>query len=229
MQGPDADDPACAQRPVEPVTEGPIGGLRIGIAGGFFEQYAGPEAQDAVAVVARALGATRRVEIEAAGRARAAAYVITTVEGGSLHLERLRTRPQDFDPATRDRLIAGCMVPGAHYVRAQRFRRWYRERVLRLFGEVDVILAAATPQSAPLIGQSTIELNGETVPARATLGVLTQPISFIGLPVVAVPVIRPSAPGAMPIGVQVIAAPWREDVALHVALALERMGVSVSR
>ncbi len=229
MQGPDADDPACAQRPAEPVTEGAIEGLRIGIAGGFFEQYAGPEARDAVAVVAHALGSTRRVEIEAAGVARAAAYVITTVEGGSLHLERLRTRPQDFDPATRDRLIAGCMVPGAHYVQAQRFRRWYRERVLRLFEEVDVILAAATPQSAPLIGQATIELNGETVPARATLGVLTQPISFIGLPVAAVPVVRPSAPGAMPIGVQVIAAPWREDVALRVALALERMGVSISR
>jgi 1-carboxybiuret hydrolase len=48
----------------------------------------------------------------------------------------------------------------------------------------------------------------------------TQPISFIGLPVVAVPV--PLAP--MPIGVQLIAAPWREDIALRAAYALERMG-----
>jgi 1-carboxybiuret hydrolase len=28
----------------------------------------------------------------------------------------------------------------------------------------------------------------------------------------------------MPIGVQIIAAPWREDVALRVAFALEKMG-----
>src|SRR5262249_54123933 len=55
----------------------------------------------------------------------------------------------------------------------------------------------------------------------ANLGIYTQPISFIGLPVVAVPV--PFKP--LPIGVQIIAAPWREDVALKVARALERTGV----
>ena len=52
----------------------------------------------------------------------------------------------------------------------------------------------------------------------------TQPISFIGLPVVAVPV--PLKP--MPIGVQIIAAPWREDIALRVAYALERSGVAAA-
>jgi Asp-tRNA(Asn)/Glu-tRNA(Gln) amidotransferase A subunit family amidase len=56
---------------------------------------------------------------------------------------------------------------------------------------------------------------------RANLGIYTQPISFIGLPVVAVPV--PLTP--LPIGVQIIAAPWREDVALRVAHALEASGV----
>jgi aspartyl-tRNA(Asn)/glutamyl-tRNA(Gln) amidotransferase subunit A len=56
---------------------------------------------------------------------------------------------------------------------------------------------------------------------RANLGIYTQPISFIGLPVVAVPV--PLTP--MPIGVQIIAAPWREDVALRIAHALEQTGV----
>jgi aspartyl-tRNA(Asn)/glutamyl-tRNA(Gln) amidotransferase subunit A len=59
------------------------------------------------------------------------------------------------------------------------------------------------------------------MPVRANLGLYTQPISFIGLPVVAVPV--PLEP--MPIAVQIIAAPWREDVALRIAYALERMGV----
>jgi 1-carboxybiuret hydrolase len=32
----------------------------------------------------------------------------------------------------------------------------------------------------------------------------------------------------MPIGVQVIAAPWREDIALRVAYALEKMGVAAA-
>lgn len=56
---------------------------------------------------------------------------------------------------------------------------------------------------------------------RPNIGIHTQPISFIGLPVAAVPV--PLNP--MPIGVQIIAAPWREDVVLRVAYALEQAGV----
>ncbi|KRR30373.1 AtzE family amidohydrolase [Bradyrhizobium retamae] len=223
MQGPDADDAACTTRPVEPVApllaQG-IDGLRVAVAGGYFQKNVFPEAVEAVARIAKALNATKTVEIPEAARARAAAYVITTTEGASLHLDRLRQRPNDFDPAVRDRLIAGAMVPAPLVDRAQKFRRWYRERVLELFQSVDVIIAPATPCIAPKLGQVTFTLDGVELPVRANIGIHTQPISFIGLPVVAVPV--PLEP--MPIGVQIIAAPWREDIALRVAHALERMG-----
>ena len=78
--------------------------------------------------------------------------------------------------------------------------------------------------TAPEIGQQTFWLDGVEVPVRPNLGIYTQPISFIGLPVVAVPV--PLSP--MPIGVQIIAAPWREDVGLRIAYALEQAGVCVA-
>ncbi|MBI5320388.1 MAG: AtzE family amidohydrolase [Bradyrhizobium sp.] len=227
MQGGDADDAACTTRPVEPVTaqlvQG-VGGLKVAIAGGYFQNNLFPEAQEAVARVAGALGATETVVIPEAARARAAAYIITTTEGASLHLDRLRKRPRDFDPAVRDRLIAGAMVPAVLVDRAQKFRRWYRAKVLELFKSVDVILAPATPCVAPKLGQATFVLDGVELPVRANIGIHTQPISFIGLPVVAVPV--PLEP--MPIGVQVIAAPWREDIALRVAHALEKMGVAAA-
>lgn len=224
MQGPDADDAACTTRPIEPATgqiELGISGLKVAIAGDYFQQNIFPEAQEAVARVAKALGATETVILPEAARARAAAYIITTTEGASLHLDRLRKRPEDFDPAVRDRLIAGAMVPAVLVDRAQKFRRWYRAKVLELFQSVDVILAPATPCVAPKLGQVTFTLDGVELPVRANIGIHTQPISFIGLPVVAVPV--PLKP--MPIGVQVIAAPWREDIALRVAAALEKMDV----
>jgi aspartyl-tRNA(Asn)/glutamyl-tRNA(Gln) amidotransferase subunit A len=224
MQGPDADDAACTTRPAEPVAallaQG-IGDLRVAIAGGYFQNNVFPEAVEAVARLAKALGATRTVEIPEAARARAAAYVITTTEGASLHLDRLRKRAGDFDPAVRDRLLAGAMIPAPLVDRAQKFRRWYRARVLELFRTVDVTLAPATPCVAPKLGQVNFVLDGVQMPVRANIGIHTQPISFIGLPVVAVPV--PLEP--MPIGVQIIAAPWREDIALRVAHALERIGV----
>ncbi len=227
MQGPDADDAACSTRAVEPASallSQDVSGLRIAVAGGYFQKNVFPEAVEAVARVTKALGATRTVEIPEAARARAAAYVITTAEGASLHLDRLRRRPNDFDPAVRDRLLAGAMIPAPLIDRAQKFRRWYRAQVLELFRTVDVIIAPATPCVAPKLGQVTFMLDGVELPVRANIGIHTQPISFIGLPVVAVPV--PLEP--MPIGVQIIAAPWREDIALRVAFALERMGVAAA-
>lgn len=224
MQGPDPDDGACTTRGVEPVTpllDESISGLRVAIAGGHFQKNVFPEAVEAVSRVAKALGATQVVDIPEASRARAAAYVITTTEGAALHLDRLRKRPNDFDPAVRDRLIAGAMVPAALVDRAQKFRRWYRAQLAELFKSVDVLLAPATPCTAPKLGQVNFNLDGVELPVRANIGIHTQPISFIGLPVVAVPV--PLEP--LPIGVQIICAPWREDIALRVAHALEKMGV----
>ena len=227
MQGHDGDDPVCADRPAEPVT--PLlargaDGLRIAVAGGYFGKGAFAEARTALERVAAALGANREIDIPEAERGRAAAYVITAAEGASLHLDRLRTRADDFDPAVRDRLIAGAMVPAPLVMQAQKFRRWYREQVLELFKGVDAILAPATPCTAPRIGQQTFVLDGVELPVRANLGLYTQPISFVGLPVAAVPV--PLEP--LPIGVQIIAAPWREDVALRIAHALEREGVAAA-
>lgn len=227
MQGPDADDAACTTRGLEPtlpLITNPVSDLRIAIAGGYFQKNVFPEAVEAIGRVAKALGATKVVDVPEAARARAAAYVITTTEGASLHLDRLRRRPNDFDPAVRDRLIAGAMVPAPLVDRAQKFRRWYRAQFAEIFKSVDVLIAPATPCTAPKLGQVNFNLDGVELPVRANIGIHTQPISFIGLPVVAVPV--PLQP--LPIGVQIIAAPWREDIALRVAYALEKMGAAAA-
>ena len=228
MQGPDALDPACADRPAEPVLpvlEDGAAGLRIAVASGYFQDIALPEALAALQTVASALHATREVELPGAAQARAAAYVMTASEGSALHLDRLRRRPQDFDPAVRDRLLAGALIPAALVMQAHKFRRRFHGDMLRVFEQVDVILAPATPGSAPLLGQQSFESGGVCLPVRANYGLYTQPISFAGLPVVAAPVFG----AGLPVGVQVIAAPWREDLALRVARVLEREGVCVAR
>jgi aspartyl-tRNA(Asn)/glutamyl-tRNA(Gln) amidotransferase subunit A len=226
LQGHDPADPVSVKRPAEPAApelEKGADGLRIAVAADYFERGGAPEAHQAVETVAVSLQATRRVAIPEAQRARAAAYVITASEGGALHRLRLAARAADFDPATRDRFIAGALIPAAWYVQAQRFRRWYRARVLELFRDVDVLLAPATPVTAPKLGQVTMTLGGTELPVRANLGLFTQPISFIGLPVAVAPV---QCPGGLPIGVQIIAAPWREGDTLRVAYELERRGIA---
>ena len=159
-------------------------------------------------------------------RARAAAFVITNAEGAALHLPDLRRRAEDFEPLSRDRFLAGALLPAAWVMQAQRLRHWFSQQVAKLFASVDILLAAATPCAATPIGSEWIDINGQRLPTRPSMGLLTQPISCIGLPVCTVPVKQ--AEGALPLGVQVIAAPWREDLVLRVAAALERAGVVAS-
>ncbi len=225
MQGFDEADPVAVRRPLE-ATAGRLergsAGLRIAVADGYFAGDAEP--REMMEIAARALGVTKRVTIADTAAARAAAFLITMAEGASLHRQRLETRLDDFDPAVSERLLAGTLLPAAWIERAQRFRRAYRDRVLALFAEVDVILAPSTPMRAPKIGQQTAMIAGVEMPVRPHLGVFTQPISFIGLPVVAVPITVPGQ--GLPIGLQAIAAPWREDNALRVARQLEKAGVA---
>ncbi len=226
MQGHDSRDPACTPRAVElagPGLEAGAGGLRIARLGGYFDHHIGEAAAAAVETVCGALGASATIEWPEVARARAAAFVITATEGGALHLPSLRERPDAFDPLIRDRLIAGALTPAAWYLAAQRLRSWFRDRVLESFAHCDLLVAAATPVPATPIGTETLELAGEKLPLRPSLGLLTQPISFIGLPVVTVPVRQN---GGLPIGVQLIAPPWHEARALRVARALELAGIA---
>jgi AtzE family amidohydrolase len=228
LQGADPDDPACAMRPPELVTptlrQG-FGGIRIAVATGYFSNQGVPDAFAAVERVAKTLGASQRIEVPAAGLARAAAMIVTSVEGAELHLPDLIAHAAGFDPMTRARFLAGALAPGAWYAHAQRLRRWYCQELTELFRNVDVVLAPATPYPAFPIGQGLIELGGQQLPAAGHLGVFTQPFSFAGLPTVAAPVVQT---GSLPLGVQIVAAPWREDLAFQVAAAAEERGVLVS-
>jgi amidase/aspartyl-tRNA(Asn)/glutamyl-tRNA(Gln) amidotransferase subunit A len=228
MQGLDAEDPAQVARPVEPtvpVLDRGAEGLRIGVLGGWFRQMALPAAIAAVDRCAQALGTDRVVEWPEVDRARTAAFLITNAEGAALHLPDLKARAHDFEPLSRDRFIAGALLPAAWIVQAQRVRHWFARQVAASFETVDVVLAPATPCTSPVIGTEWLEINGMKLPARASMGLLTQPVSCIGLPVATVPLwgLDPAQPH-LPIGVQVIAAPWREDLCLRVARTLEHLG-----
>lgn len=228
MQSPDALDPACHALRVQPVTESlprSAHGLRIGRLSGYFDEFATPSAIEVAKTAARTLNAAEGVQWPEPGLARAAAFITSAAEGGRLHLTDLKTKVHDFEPLNVDRFIAGALQPAAWYLRAQQFRRVYRDKVNALFEHWDVLIAPATPLSAPPLGAEWLEINGQQLPCRPSIGLLSQPISFSGCPVVTAPM-WPSGTGGMPIGVQLIAAPWREDLALRAAQALQDAGVA---
>jgi AtzE family amidohydrolase len=225
LQGPDARDLVCTERPTVQTArdlDQPLEGLRIARLDDHFEQGMQPEVAAGLATVTAALNIRQTVTLPESARARAAAYLITASEGSQLHLSRLQTRLMEFDPATRDRFVAGALMPASWYLQAQRFRRWFQQHVRRLFDHVDILIAPTTPCVAPFIDQETMDIAGESVLVRPHLGLYTQPLSFIGLPVLSVPV---APAGTLPVGVQIIAAPNQEACILRVAQWLETQQV----
>jgi AtzE family amidohydrolase len=180
--------------------------LKVGRLGGWFTRNLSADMADTLDRIALALAADE-VEFPEVAAARSAAFVMTAVEGGTLHLPDLCQRALDFDPATRDRLIAGAMVPASAYRDAERFRAWFRAQVATIFDRFDVLIAPVTGDVAPRIDHPFVEVDGALMPARSHLGLFTQPLSFIGLPVLAVPLARP---GSLSLGIQLIAAPGGE-------------------
>jgi aspartyl-tRNA(Asn)/glutamyl-tRNA(Gln) amidotransferase subunit A len=205
-----------AGREVSPTGNAP----RLARLGGRFRENADPDQLAAIDAIAPG---SPLVELPEIARARSAAFLITAYEGGTLHRETLAANAMAFDPQVRDRLLAGALLPDALYAEAQAFCAEYRARIAALVADYDVLLAPATPTVAPLVEDPRIEIDGALSPARADLGIHTQPISFTGLPSLAVPLYRP---GKLPIGLQLIGGPGREADLFAFAATLEGQGVT---
>jgi len=229
LQGPDAADPAQIPMPVAltmPGLEQGITGMRIATLGGWFDGPQTPAARAAVAAVAQALGSSGTAIWEDAESTRAAAFLITSSEGAGFRLPELLTRLEEFEPLTQDRLLAGALLPAAWIFHAQRVRAVGQASMRALLADWDILIAPATPTPATPIGQDMLEMEGVTMPLRPSMGLYTQPISAIGLPVLTVPL--QNAQGVLPIGVQLIGRPWQEATLFRAARLLEQAGLCVA-
>lgn len=222
-----ADLAACFEAAAEesPWSEalaiGEVADVRIGIVGGYFEQNLSSEGARALALAAKAFPKAESIAFPEPARARAAAVLVNASESAGPHLQRLRTRADDFDPLTRDRFLAHALLPAAWYFRAQAFRRWHKTEVLRLLQVHPVLLFPATPCIAPPIGTRTLAIDGVEQPTGPSLGLYTQPLAALDCPVLSVPI----ATGSLPVGVQLLAAPGHERLLFAIAAYLERLGV----
>ena len=204
------------------VLDAPDAPLRLAQLDGWFASDVDAAFGEAFGRIGEEFGGLPSVSLPDVEAGRAAAFLITASHGGHLHLENLQTRSDEFDPATRDRFIAGCMLPAEVVAKAEGFAESFRAKARAMFDEHDVLIAPATHGSAPLIDHPMMQLGGREVPARANLGMLAQPISLTHFPVLTVPLLRP---GLLPLGIQLICAPGREAILFQLAEALEQAGI----
>ena len=215
------DDLALVTRVLGRTVDGGDGAVPAAMLGGFFARNLAPEMITALAALAAALDAPT-VELDDVQRARSAAFLITARGGGRRHLPELQARPMAFDPQVRDRLIAGATLSEDDIAPAMAFRATFLETALALFDRYPVLIAPSTFGPAPLIASPFVMVDGEQTPARNNLGLYAQPLSFIGLPVIAAPL---AVPG-LPLGVQLIGRPGSEPMLFAFARTLVERGLT---
>ncbi|WP_150697319.1 AtzE family amidohydrolase [Pandoraea terrae] len=224
MQGYDATDRSHAREPVTRIGEDaasrPRHPMRVGVLTGYFETFADANARRAVRRAAACFDAVTDVAIDAETieRVRDAAMIVSNVEVAAAHEALLAGHAAQCSPRLRTRLLAGSLSPAIWYGRALAWREQWQALIGALFDWFDVLLAPATPYAAPRFGTAHVDVGGVAMAPAKTLGMLTQPISFAGLPVVTAPVFDA---GELPLGVQLIAAPWREDHCFAAARRIE--------
>ena len=220
IAGYDQKDPWAADGPLpDPLAgldEG-IKGVGIAILTDFLGDDVEPEVRRAVrnaAEVLAELGADLvEAEMPGAGEAAERANRLILAEALSVHLEDLDATPERFGEDVRRRLELGREISGVEVARAIAAMRSWRVEMLDHFDRLDLILTPTTSEGAPPIAGS------EMIETTARLTRFTYPWSLAGLPAMSVPCGLDAA--GMPIGMQLVAAPWRDDLLLAAAAAFQ--------
>jgi len=130
----------------------------------------------------------------------------------------MRTRRQGFGTEVRRRIMLGTYALSsgyydAYYLKAQKVRTLIKRDFDDAFSKCDAIVSATSPVVAFPIGSRT-----EDPLSMYLCDVLTLGGNLAGLPGISVPC---GMSQGLPVGLQVLAPQWREDVALRVARAYE--------
>jgi aspartyl-tRNA(Asn)/glutamyl-tRNA(Gln) amidotransferase subunit A len=221
MAGYDEDDPHCANVPVDDYVrhlENGARGLRIALAEGPYIEKSDPEVLEGVeeaAEIFSQVGATlSKVSAEYLHDAALANGQMTVADAATYHRERLSEHPEMFGADVRQRLEMGRDLSAAGYVLARRTQSGIRRQLEQLFGDYDLLMLPATPSAAPLIE------GGDAVEFARRLTRFTSPFNLTGFPAIAVPCGFTRM--GLPIGLQLVAAPWCEARLLQAARAYER-------
>ena len=130
-----------------------------------------------------------------------------------------RTRAREIGQDVRSRLELGEAVNAPQYILAQRIRRKVRGHFLDLFRKVDALVTPQLPITAPRIGEANVAIGKTTEAVPSALTRFTRIYNLVGLPALSLPCGFSAA--GMPIGLQIAAKPFAEEIVLRLGHAYE--------
>jgi aspartyl-tRNA(Asn)/glutamyl-tRNA(Gln) amidotransferase subunit A len=252
LAGIDPSDSTCSARPVpdyERALTGDVKGLRIGVPKEYFVEGMQPEVEksvrDALANLQKAGARTIEISLPHTAYAVAAYYLVATAEA-SANLSRYdgirfglrvpaennielyeKSRAQGFGAEVKRRIMLGTFALSAgyydaYYLKGQKVRTLIRRDFEHAFETCDVVMAPVAPTTAFKLGEKTDD------PLTMYLSdIFTISVNLAGLPGMSMPCGYDNA--GLPIGLQIIGAPFSEETIFRVGDAYEKLGAFTSR
>jgi aspartyl-tRNA(Asn)/glutamyl-tRNA(Gln) amidotransferase subunit A len=225
IAGHDRRDETSSRRPVPPYVprEGcSIRGLAVGVPENFYFDRLEADVRTAVEnAIARAesLGAEiRPVRLPDIDAINTVARLILLAEASAVYEPLLSDRSR-FGADVLSLLDQGRLLPATDYVNAQRLRRRMRDEFNAVWREVDCLLTPTTANTAPEIGQTRVLLGNQEEDVRLASTRLVRSFNLLGLPALSIPCGLGST--GLPIGLQIVGAPFEEGLVLRIGAALE--------
>ena len=144
---------------------------------------------------------------------------LSSAEAYAYHASFVTRSPDLYQPATLARIQSGANISADDALRAGRDLQASREAIRKIFDEVDVLLTPTVPIPPPAIADLR-EHPDNLRPQELIMLRNTRPFNVWGIPTISVPC--GFTKDGLPIGLQLAAAPGREDVLLQAAQAYEQ-------
>ncbi|MFD3734171.1 amidase [Streptomyces sp. NPDC058632] len=231
--GHDPCDPASVSGPMlDRFPGGDLRGLKVGVPRNHYFDRVTPEVEESVRGAIERLAELGAelvdVEIPMARYIQAVQWGLMVPEATAYHERSLRATPDLYAADVRILLEAGELTSAGDYLRAQRARTMMRDAWARMFDGIDVLAAPTVPMTAAEAGQETVEwADGTTEAVSDSYVRLCAPANITGVPALTLPVGDDRA--GLPIGMQLMARPFRDATVLRVGRAYEESVAGAGR
>ena len=199
-----------------------LNGVRVGVPTNFyFDRIDGEVAVSVTSAIShmQRLGA-RIFELAVPDpvHMNAAARVVQLSETAAVYADH--NDPSQFSMETWALLEQGRRIAAYDYVNASRMRMKFRREWDAVWTNIDVVAIPTTPTVAPLLNEKKLTIDGQEEDVRLATTRLVRAINYIGEPALSMPCGTNSL--GLPIGLQLVAAPFAEPRLLQIAKTLER-------
>lgn len=225
MQGPDIGDPSAAPVPVCWPSDGDLKKCRVGYFEDDGRTPVTPETRTAVRAAAAALKragfAVEAFRPEGLEQARRLWWQFFGIAGGMLLGPMTKGREADLSPILKQ--FSSWVAAEPTHTGQTLLDTWIKRDVLRMeifsqMREYPILLCPVASIPAFRHGERSWQIDGQTVQYLAAWS-YTEWFNLLGTPAVVVPVGRSDE--GLPIGVQIVARPWQEELVLAAAAELE--------